>query len=230
MLSLMIAKFAEEGGEEIFIGMSHRGRLNVLANILNKPIAAILKDFDEDYVPAPSEGMGDIRYHKGHVNESVNTYRGKPIKLTIASNPSHLESIYPVIEGQTHAKQFLVDDEKERKRIIPLLMHGDAALAGQGVVYETLQMSKLPGFETGGTLHIAINNQIGFTTSPQEGRSTHYCTDIANPCGMAEISTKMQVSRESFYRSLSQKGNARFSTLVNAIKACGLEMDFRPTH
>lgn len=183
MLVSIIAKAAEEGVEEIFIGMSHRGRLNVLANILNKPIASILKDFDEEYVPAPSEGMGDIRYHKGHANESVNTYRGKTIKLTMAPNPSHLESVNPVVEGQTHAKQFLVGDEQERGRVIPLLMHGDAALAGQGVVYETLQMSKLPGFETGGTLHIAINNQIGFTTSPEEGRSTLYCTDIAKTFG-----------------------------------------------
>ncbi len=183
MLSLMIAQAAEEGIKEIFIGMSHRGRLNVLANILNKPIPSILKDFDEDYVPAPSEGMGDIRYHKGHANDSVTTYRGKSIKLTMAPNPSHLESVDPVVEGQAHAKQFLVSDEQERKRVIPLLMHGDAALAGQGVVYETLQMSKLSGFETGGTLHIAINNQIGFTTSPHEGRSTLYCTDIARTFG-----------------------------------------------
>lgn len=184
MLALIAAKAAEEGVEEIFIGMSHRGRLNVLANILNKPISSILKDFDEDYVPAPSEGMGDIRYHKGHANESVNTYRGKSIKLSMAPNPSHLESVDPVLEGQTHAKQFLVDDEKERRRIIPILMHGDAALAGQGIVYETLQMNKLPGFETGGTVHIAINNQIGFTTSPGEGRSTLYCTDIAKTFGV----------------------------------------------
>lgn len=175
----MISKAAEEGVEEFFIGMSHRGRLNVLANILNKPISDILKDFDEDYMPAPSEGMGDIRYHKGHANEAVKTYHGKSVKLTMAPNPSHLESVNPVVEGQTHAKQFLVGDEEERRRIIPLLMHGDAALAGQGIVYETLQMGKLSGFETGGTLHIAINNQVGFTASPHEGRSTLYCTDIA---------------------------------------------------
>jgi len=179
MLAFLAAKAAEEGVEEFFIGMSHRGRLNVLANILNKPISSILKDFDEDYVPAPEEGMGDIRYHKGHANEAFNTYHGKKIKLTMAPNPSHLESVNAVVEGQTHAKQFLVGDEKERKRIAPLLMHGDAALSGQGVVYETLQMGCLPGFETGGTLHIAINNQIGFTTSPSEGRSTIYCSDIA---------------------------------------------------
>lgn len=179
MLTFFLAQAAKESVEEIFIGMSHRGRLNVLANILNKPLSSILKDFDEDYMPAPGEGMGDVRYHKGHANESVTTSHGKSIKLTMAPNPSHLESVNPVVEGQAHAKQFLSGDEEKRERIIPLLLHGDAALAGQGIVYETLQMSKLSGFETGGTVHIVINNQIGFTTSPQEGRSTLYCTDIA---------------------------------------------------
>lgn len=183
LLALLASKAAEDQVKEFVIGMSHRGRLNVLANILNKPIASILKDFDEEYEPAPHEGMGDIRYHKGHANESVNTYRGKTIKLTLAPNPSHLESVSPVVEGQAHAKQFLAGDEEERKHVIPLLMHGDAALSGQGVVYETLQMSRLPGFEIGGTLHIVINNQVGFTTSPEEGRSTLYCTDIAKTFG-----------------------------------------------
>lgn len=183
MLALLIAKAAEEGVEEFIMGMSHRGRLNVLANILNKPISLILRDFDDEYVPSASEGMGDIRYHKGHANEAVNTYNGKKIKLSLAPNPSHLESVNPVVEGQAHARQFLAGDESKRTHIIPLLMHGDAALSGQGVVYETLQMSKLPGFETGGTLHLVINNQIGFTTSPQEGRSTRYCTDIAHAFG-----------------------------------------------
>lgn len=187
MLSLMIAKSAEEGVEEIYIGMSHRGRLNVLANILNKPLSSILKDFDDEYDPLPIEGMGDIRYHKGHANESVITHKGKKIGISVTSNPSHLESIDPVVEGQTHAKQFLKGDEANRSRIIPLLMHGDGALAGQGIVYETLQMSKLPGFETGGTLHFVINNQIGFTTSPKEGRSTRYCTDIARTFGAPVI-------------------------------------------
>ena len=183
MLVLMIDKAAEEGVEEFVIGMSHRGRLNVLANVLNKPIAAILQDFDDDYLPALTEGMGDVRYHKGHASESVKTFRGHSIKLTVAPNPSHLESIDPVVEGAAHAKQLLAADELERRRIIPLLIHGDAALSGQGVVYETLQMTRLSGFETGGTLHLVINNQIGFTTSPAEGRSTLYCTDIAKTFG-----------------------------------------------
>jgi 2-oxoglutarate dehydrogenase E1 component len=184
MLAFLIAKGAEEGVEEFFIGMSHRGRLNVLANILDKPIQSILDDFDEDYEPAPSQGMGDIRYHKGYANEAVNTYLGKAVKLTMAPNPSHLESVSPVVLGQTHAEQFIAGDESDRNRIIPLLIHGDAALAGQGIVYETLQMRKLSGFETGGTIHFAVNNQIGFTTSPHEGRSTLYCTDIGRTFGI----------------------------------------------
>jgi 2-oxoglutarate dehydrogenase E1 component len=184
LLEMMIVQGAAEGLEEIYIGMSHRGRINILANILDKPIESILKDFDEDYEPFPSEGMGDIRYHKGHANESVTTFRGKAIKLSVSPNPSHLESICPVVEGMAHAKQFLIGDEAHRSRIMPLLIHGDAALSGQGVVYETLQMGKLSGFETGGTFHLVINNQIGFTTSPKEGRSTFYCTDIAHTFGI----------------------------------------------
>lgn len=180
MLAMLVAEGAENGVEEFFLGMSHRGRLNVLANILDRPIQTIFKDFDDDYEPCASEGMGDVRYHTGYTNQAVKTYRGKVIKLSIASNPSHLESVDPVVEGQTHAQQFLARDESTRTRIVPLLIHGDAALSGQGVVYETLQMGKLSGFETGGTLHLVINNQIGFTTSPKEGRSTHYCTDIAH--------------------------------------------------
>ena len=180
MLAFMIAEAAESGVEEIFIGMSHRGRLNVLANLFNKPVSSILRDFDDEYEPSSGEGMGDIRYHKGHDDEAVNTCKGKKIKLKMSPNPSHLESINPVVEGEVHARQFLAGDEKERTRIIPMLLHGDAALSGQGIVYETLQMSKLPGFETGGTLHVVVNNQIGFTTTPQEGRSTRYCTDIAH--------------------------------------------------
>ncbi len=183
MLNFLIAQAAERGVEEIFIGMSHRGRLNVLANVLDKPLQSILQDFDEDYQPTPIEGMGDVRYHKGHANEAIQTYRGKEIKLTMASNASHLESIDPVIEGQTRAKQFLVGDEPKRERILPFLIHGDASLSGQGVVYETLQLQNLPGYTTGGTVHLVINNQVGFTTGPKEARSTFYCTAVAYPFG-----------------------------------------------
>ncbi len=201
MLRFLCATGAEEGIEEIYIGMSHRGRINVLANILNKSLQEILKDFDEDYVPLPLEGMGDIRYHKGHANESVHTYQGKTIHVNLTPNPSHLESVNPVVEGQTHAKQFLVHDEGNRRRIIPLLMHGDASLAGQGLVYETLQLSKLHGYETGGTLHLVINNQIGFTTSPKDARSTPYCTDIAHTFGAPVIHVNAE-NPESCIRAL----------------------------
>lgn len=183
MLNFLTAQAAEEGAKEILIGMSHRGRLNVLANVLHKPLQEILQDFDEDYQPAPVEGMGDVRYHKGHANEAVQTYHGKSIKLTMASNPSHLESIDPVVEGQARAKQVIIGDEPERKQILPFLIHGDASLSGQGVVYETLQLQKLPGYTTGGTVHLVVNNQIGFTTSPKEARSTFYCTAVAYPFG-----------------------------------------------
>lgn len=184
MLVFLCAKAADDGVQEIFIGMSHRGRLNVLVNLLNKPLRAVFDEFNDAYVPLPEEGMGDARYHKGYANDSVLTYRGKLIKLVVSPNPSHLESVYPVVEGQVHARQFLLGDEEKRDKVIPIVMHGDAALAGQGVVYETLQMSKLRGFETGGTIHIAINNQVGFTASPEEGRSTKYCTDIAKTFGI----------------------------------------------
>lgn len=186
MLAFLVDRGIDKGAEEFVIGMSHRGRLNVLVNLLNKPLSYLFTDFDDDYEPSAEERMGDIRYHKGHVNEAVKSYLGKAIRLSVSPNPSHLESIDPVVEGQAYAKQTLAQDTA-KKRIIPLLMHGDASLAGQGVVYETLQMQGLPGYETGGTIHIVINNQVGFTTSPKEGRSTLYCTDIAKTFGLPVI-------------------------------------------
>ncbi len=183
MLKELTRVAAASGVKELVIGMAHRGRLNVLANVLNKSLAAILEDFQEDYEPTPFDGMGDIHYHRGYANASLPVGTEQSIAVTLAPNPSHLESVDPVIQGQTHAIQFLGGDEQERRKIIPLLMHGDAALSGQGIVYETLQMHRLSGFQTGGTLHVVINNHIGFTTTPQEGRSTLYCTDIAHTFG-----------------------------------------------
>jgi 2-oxoglutarate dehydrogenase E1 component len=180
MLASLVEQGAAEGVKEFVIGMSHRGRLNVIANVLHKPMIEILRDFDESCEPDACEGMGDIRYHKGHVNDWVVSVHGHNIKLTLPPNPSHLESIDPVVEGQTRAKQVLLKDEEVKKKTIPILTHGEAAIAGQGVVYETLQLSRLPGYETGGTLHLVINNQVGFTANPEETRSTPYCTDIAH--------------------------------------------------
>ncbi|MCE5318993.1 MAG: 2-oxoglutarate dehydrogenase E1 component [Parachlamydia sp.] len=180
MLSALIE--AGDGVEEIVLGMAHRGRLNVLCNIFNKSYAEVFAEFGENYTPDQWEGSGDVKYHKGFSAE-VTTEKGRNIQLELAPNPSHLESVDPVIEGMTRAKQVLRNDARG-ERVLPLLIHGDAALTGQGVIYETLELYRLPGYSTGGTLHFVINNQIGFTTVPRDSRSTFYCTDIAKTFGM----------------------------------------------
>jgi 2-oxoglutarate dehydrogenase E1 component len=167
------AKGAELGLEEVVIGMAHRGRLNVLANLLNKPFSVIFQEFEDSLVPFSFEGSGDVKYHKGFSAQVGSLH------LYLAANSSALESVDPVVLGQARALQ----DRLGQKKVCPLLIHGDAAIAGQGVVYECLEMSRLPGYTTGGTLHIVINNQIGYTTNPEEGRSTRYCTDIAKSFG-----------------------------------------------
>lgn len=174
MLTMIVESANTEGVHEVVLGMAHRGRLNVLANLLNKSYDAIFSEFEDDYTPMLGEGTGDVKYHKGFVG-SLTTKKGEVVNVTLIANPSHLEAVDPVVEGGARAKQEL----KGRKEVIPILIHGDASVAGQGVIYETLQLSKLNGYETGGTLHIVINNQIGFTTLPKDGRSTRYCTDIA---------------------------------------------------
>lgn len=183
MIALLLESSADEGVKEVVIGMAHRGRLNVLANILNKAYEDILAEFEEGYVPHPSEGMGDVKYHKGFVGD-FKTSREKKIAVTLSPNPSHLESVCPVVEGQTRAKQFLQNDEAQRTQIIPILIHGDAAVCGQGVVYETLQFSQLKGYTTGGTIHLIINNQIGFTTIQRDLRSSCYTSSISRAFGM----------------------------------------------
>lgn len=181
MLAATIEKGSGLGMEEFIIGMAHRGRLNVLSNILDKSYSEIFNEFDEAYVPNSFEGSGDVKYHKGFFSE-VQTHHGKTVKVVLAPNPSHLEAVDPVVEGQVRARQVKKNDEFKEK-VVPILVHGDAAIAGQGIIYETLQLYNLPGYSTGGTIHIVINNQIGFTTLPQEGRSTLYCTDIARAFG-----------------------------------------------
>ncbi|HEY5259918.1 MAG TPA: thiamine pyrophosphate-dependent enzyme, partial [Rhabdochlamydiaceae bacterium] len=173
MLAFAIEAGVGEGIQEIVLGMSHRGRLNVLANILNKSYAMIFNEFESHYITDLAEGTGDVKYHKGFIG-SLPTKSGEKIAITLSANPSHLEAVDPVVEGQARAKQEL----KGHETVLPILVHGDASVAGQGVVYETLQLSKLKGYETGGTLHVVVNNQIGFTTIPKDGRSTQYCTDI----------------------------------------------------
>lgn len=164
--------------EEFYLGMAHRGRLNVLSNILNKSYADIFSEFEDNYVPESIEGSGDVKYHKGFYS-TIETIEGHKVKIVLTPNPSHLEAVDPVVEGQVKARQVKCGGAGCQDKIIPILIHGDAAISGQGVIYETLQMYKLPGFSTGGTVHIVINNQIGFTTLPEESRSTYYCTDIA---------------------------------------------------
>ena len=165
------------GVEEIVLGMAHRGRLSVLANLLRKPFDVLFDQFSENYLPDTVGGDGDVKYHLGY-EAVLETAAGAPVEVRLAANPSHLEIVNPVVEGKARARQ-RVRGDTERKRVLPFLIHGDAAFAGQGVVPETLNFSQLPGYRTGGTVHFVINNQIGFTTNPSEARSTRYCTDVA---------------------------------------------------
>ncbi|MDD5200656.1 MAG: 2-oxoglutarate dehydrogenase E1 component [Terrimicrobiaceae bacterium] len=168
----------KRGIKEIVMGMAHRGRLNVLANFLNKPLDLIFYEFSENYVPNSVGGSGDVKYHLGYQN-TRRLADGYEVDILLAANPSHLEAVDPVVEGKARARQRVLQDTAQRKKVLPVLVHGDAAFIGQGVVAEVFNMSRLPGYSTGGTLHIVVNNQIGFTTLPEDGRSSEYCTDIA---------------------------------------------------
>ncbi|OUU20397.1 MAG: 2-oxoglutarate dehydrogenase E1 component [Planctomycetia bacterium TMED53] len=173
-LDAVLSCCSAEGVHDVFLGMAHRGRLNVLVNILGKSLQQVFEEF-EDFDSDTPEGSGDVKYHLGSVGE-YSGQAGNSVKVTLASNPSHLESVCPVVTGMARALQ---DRNGSLEGVLPLLIHGDAALAGQGVTYETLNMSQLDGYGTGGTVHLVINNQIGFTTSPADGRSSRYCTDLA---------------------------------------------------
>ncbi len=167
-----------EGVEEIVMGMAHRGRLNVLANFIKKPLTEIFHEFSENYVPNLVGGDGDVKYHLGF--ETARTAAtGDRVNVFLAANPSHLEAVNAVVEGMARARQRIIGDSETRNRVLPILLHGDAAFAGQGSVAEVLNFSQLPGYRTGGTVHIVINNQIGFTTMPADARSSVYCTDVA---------------------------------------------------
>jgi 2-oxoglutarate dehydrogenase E1 component len=172
MVDLLVEAAAQHGIEEIVIGMAHRGRLNVLVNVLGKNVRQIFAAFD-DKQPERFLGQGDVKYHLGYSSD-IQTQSGKPLHLSMAFNPSHLEFVNPVVEGRVRAKI----DRRKRKSTMALLVHGDAAFMGQGVVEETLNLSQLEGYTTGGTIHLVVNNQIGFTTVPGDSRSTRYCTDI----------------------------------------------------
>jgi 2-oxoglutarate dehydrogenase E1 component len=165
------------GVRELVLGMAHRGRLNVLSNIVGKSLESLFSEFEDSPLIDSPFGSGDVKYHKGFTADR-RTRSGALVHLSLTSNPSHLEAVDPVVEGRVRAKQTRAGDT-EGETIAPLLIHGDAAFAGQGIVAETLNLSKLAGYSTGGTLHVVVNNQIGFTTSPAEARSTLYCTDVA---------------------------------------------------
>jgi 2-oxoglutarate dehydrogenase E1 component len=176
LLDLAIEKAASQGVREIVLGMAHRGRLNVLANIIGKPPAEIFREF-EDVDPQLHIGRGDVKYHLGHSGDWKTT-SGAAVHLSLTFNPSHLEFVNPVVLGRTRAKQDRGGDALGDAGMA-VLIHGDAAFAGEGIVQESLNLSQLPGYTVGGTLHIVVNNQIGFTTPPREGRSTTYATDVA---------------------------------------------------
>ena len=177
MLDHLFTSAAQSGVREVIIGMAHRGRLNVLANNLGKSYARIFREFEGDLDPESQQGTGDVKYHLGAQGTHV-TEDGHELALELASNPSHLEAVDPVVEGMARARQDVEQDE-QGEQIMPVLIHGDAAFAGQGVVAETLNLSQLEGYATGGTVHIVVNNIIGFTTSPAKARSTVYATDVA---------------------------------------------------
>lgn len=175
-LQALIEKGAELGVEEFVFGMAHRGRLNVLANILKKPYQSIFKEFEANEYEARIS-LGDVKYHLGYDN-LIQTADGKTVRVSLVPNPSHLETVGPVVQGISRA---LIDHKyaNDFSKLVPVVIHGDAAIASQGVVYEVAQMSKLPGYKTGGTIHIVVNNQVGFTTNYLEARSSTYCTDVA---------------------------------------------------
>ncbi len=185
MMDATIDQCAEHELDEVVIAMPHRGRLNVLANIVGKPYSQIFSEFEGNLNPAQAHGSGDVKYHLGATGLYLQMFGDNDIQVSLTANPSHLEAVDPVLEGLVRAKQDLLDkgDGEDGFSVMPLMLHGDAAFAGQGVVAETLNLATLPGYRVGGTIHIIVNNQIGFTTSPEYSKSSEYCTDVAKMIG-----------------------------------------------
>ncbi|BBZ22313.1 multifunctional oxoglutarate decarboxylase/oxoglutarate dehydrogenase thiamine pyrophosphate-binding subunit/dihydrolipoyllysine-residue succinyltransferase subunit [Mycolicibacter hiberniae] len=189
MMDAAIDQCAEHGLDEVVIGMPHRGRLNVLANIVGKPYSQIFTEFEGNLNPAEAHGSGDVKYHLGATGVYLQMFGDNEIQVSLTANPSHLEAVDPVLEGLVRARQDLLGrgasgtEEEPAFSVVPMMLHGDAAFAGQGVVAETLNMALLPGYRVGGTIHIIVNNQIGFTTAPDYSRSSEYCTDVAKMIG-----------------------------------------------
>ena len=177
-LEQILKRGSQLGLKEVVIGMAHRGRLNVLYNILNKPFRAIISEFSGNQSnPEEAGGSGDVKYHMGA--SADREFDGEKVHLSLQANPSHLEVVAPVVVGRVRAKQYQHNDTDERLSVLGIVLHGDAAFAGQGIVAETFDFSDLKGYKTGGTIHVIVNNQIGFTTSPNYSRSSPYCTDVA---------------------------------------------------
>ncbi len=184
VLDEVLIASSDYGLDEVAIGMPHRGRLNVLANVLGKSYAKIFGEFEGNIDPGTVQGSGDVKYHLGATGTYRNPFKeGAEIEVSLASNPSHLETVNPVLEGIVRAKQDMLNKGENGFTVLPVLLHGDAAFAGQGVVAETLNLSQLRGYRTGGTVHVVVNNQVGFTTSPAQSRSSLYSTDVARMIG-----------------------------------------------
>jgi 2-oxoglutarate decarboxylase len=185
MMDAVIDQAAEHALDEVVVGMPHRGRLNVLANIVGKPYSQIFSEFEGNLNPSQAHGSGDVKYHLGATGNYIQMFGDNDIQVSLVANPSHLEAVDPVLEGLVRAQQDLLDkgDGPDGFSVVPMMLHGDAAFAGQGVVAETLNLALLRGYRTGGTIHIIVNNQIGFTTSPGDGMSSEYCTDVAKMVG-----------------------------------------------
>jgi 2-oxoglutarate dehydrogenase E1 component len=211
MIDLIIRRGAQLGLEEVVIGMAHRGRLNMLLNIMELPARDMLAAF-EDSAPEKQMGRGDVKYHLGYSSDRV--FDGRTVHLTMSFNPSHLEFVNPVVEGRVRAKQDRRGDV-DRTRVLPLLIHGDAAFIGQGIVAETLNLANLAGYRTGGTVHVVINNQLGYTTVADDARSTAYCTDIVrmlrcpvfhvngeDPEAVAQVATLAAEYRQRYHKDV----------------------------
>lgn len=212
LLDMAVEKAGQQGIAEIVMGMAHRGRLNVLANVLGKRPLEIFQEFIDPH-PEEHRGRGDVKYHLGY-SSNWKTQNGQRVHLSLCFNPSHLEYINPVASGRIRSKQDRMGD-RQRQRGMVLLIHGDAAFAGEGIVQETLNLSQLPGYQVGGALHIIVNNQIGFTTSPEEARSTVYASDVAkmlqspifhvngeNPEAVAQVVELAMDFRRTFQRDV----------------------------
>jgi 2-oxoglutarate dehydrogenase E1 component len=178
MCEFLLEEAVEADMDDVVFGMAHRGRLNVLATVIGKSYGQIFREFEGELDPSVPGGSGDVKYHLGAAGKYT-ARDGHTVGVTMAANPSHLEAVDPVVEGMARAKQDRLSGDDPQGRVLPVLIHGDAAFAGQGVVAETLNLSELQGYDVGGTIHIVVNNQLGFTTAPEFSRSTVYCTDIA---------------------------------------------------